>query len=108
MTKKNKINLYFSTSFSFSYFYQQQQQVQWQYYKQQETLASPVNQTEEQINPMDIDQVSSHRLGNMKKKKYQIFSYLFRKPKIRLKLMKNLRISLIHRAVTMKMIRSVQ
>ncbi|CAF0932309.1 unnamed protein product [Adineta steineri] len=40
------------------YFYQQQQQIQWQYYKEQETMASTNTQTtqqDEQISQMDID-----------------------------------------------------
>ncbi|CAF0730737.1 unnamed protein product [Rotaria sordida] len=40
------------------YFYQQQQQAQWQYYKEQETMTSTNNQTnqqDEQISQMDVD-----------------------------------------------------
>lgn len=37
------------------YFYQQQQQVQWQYYKEQESLASNRQINDEQSHSMDVD-----------------------------------------------------
>jgi len=48
----------FITQLETYYYYQQQQQVQWQYYKEQETMTSTnqqTNQQDEQISQMDVD-----------------------------------------------------